>query len=89
MQEDRVRLLSVLPNDRTRVKGQKLKHKRFPVKTRKHFFHCEGDQEMAQVAREAVDSPSMEIQKTHLQWSWVALAEQDDLQRSFPTSAWL
>ena len=47
---------------------------------RKNFFHCEGDRALAQVTREVVDSPSVEIFKTHLdvvlgKQLWVAPAE--------------
>lgn len=62
--EDTARIFSVVPSDRTGSDGFKLKHRRFPLDSKKHFFYCEGDQH--KLSREAVESLSLEIFKSHL-----------------------
>ncbi|KAK4816404.1 hypothetical protein QYF61_016721 [Mycteria americana] len=49
--EDRDRLLSVVSCDRTRGKGHKLKHGRFPLNITKHFLYCACHLALAQVAQ--------------------------------------
>jgi len=56
----------VLPSDRTRGSGHKLKHKRFPLSIRKHFFTVRVTEHWHRLPREAVDSPSLQIFKSHL-----------------------
>ena len=48
--EDGAGLFSVVPSARTRGKGHKLKHRRVPLNTRKHFY-CEGDQALTQASQ--------------------------------------
>ncbi|KAK4819531.1 LOW QUALITY PROTEIN: hypothetical protein QYF61_006024 [Mycteria americana] len=66
----------MVPSDRTRSNGQKLKHRRFQLEP---LFYC----------AEAVESPSLEILKSHLDmvlghWLLVALLEQGWRLNHFP-----
>lgn len=58
------RLFSAVCGGRISGNGHKLKHK---LNMRKYFFHCEGDQAQAQVARRGWEAPSLEILKKHLE----------------------
>ena len=60
-QENRVRLSSLVPNNRTRENGHKLEHRKFNLNLRKDFFTSRFTEHWHRLPREVVESPSLEI----------------------------
>ena len=60
------RLFSVVPTDRIRSDGFKMKHRRSCLNMTKHFFTVRVTEHCHRLPREAVESPALEILKSRL-----------------------
>ena len=56
----------MVPSDRTRSNGHKLKHKEFHLNMTKNFFVLRVAEHCNRLPREVVESPSLEAFKTHM-----------------------
>jgi len=65
-QEDGAKLFSVVPSNRTRGNGHKLKQRKLQLNTRKNFFPLRVTEPWHRLPREAVESPSLAIFQTRL-----------------------
>ena len=66
--QEGARLFSVVPTGSARGNGHKLKPMKFHLKARNHLLTVRGVKQRTELSREAVESPSLEILKTQLDY---------------------
>ncbi|KFP29470.1 hypothetical protein N325_01923, partial [Colius striatus] len=59
-------LFSIVDSNRTRDNGMKLEHKKFHLNIRKNYFTVRVTEQWHRLPRGVVESPSLEVFKTHL-----------------------